>query len=454
MGARNGDLLGIAARACVPASFGEAGARALGAAVWRLSSVGAEADFRERDEPWLTDVFFRAILRGEAAASEARQSLTGAKEVEISGSGTDETEQEDDPVVAGDRRLRTASGSGRDALEADFRSRLETLSVGEGKTAALARAWLGRHGPLPLVPYRAWSVAELAKLDRSLAREEAALAALASGNDDSASAKAARALVAARSAEAARRLEGIPRADAEAIALEIDALELLHGRCHSIAYGMNRRGAGSVPALHVEGRRTRDGGTVGTGVDEVEGADAVLDAMAMDAFLWFAGVRETDGRRVCDFGPVRRYLEGPANARYLTGMIQDAVAGRRGSHFAQPGDGTPLKVSADQPLGTDDGDGGMTLSDTFAAEPDDCGEAKDRSRFYLEILGKLSPKLLRYFKLVRSGVSKGEALRLVGAKSAHFVQREACDLVRALGANRSPDFAELAALVKAIAKEQ
>ena len=462
------ELLESVRRECTEKAYG-ASAAEMAAQVDVLLRDGWKPTV-QRDVPWLTDVFLRGILDGESAQDEARRNLLSAwRELPgsvcplVSSSLTSPVScpdpSQENPVVEGDRKLRMLSESERGEAAQAFRHRLEELSDQPGKTGALARAWLGRHGPLPLVPFRAWSDAELLALAKRNSSEESALREngkrlfpLTCAEQANALSNRHAALSSARSAEAARRLSWLPTESFEAIATEIDSLDLLYRMIVSATYGMNRRGVGDIPALHVEGRRTRDGGTVGTGTDEIDGANAVLDSLAMEAFLWFAGTKEVDGSRVCDFGPVRRYVEGPANARYLIGMIQDAVAGRRGHELAVDPATAPVKTYADAPVHAEgSADETRTLADTFTAEEGD-DEERDRARFFRKVLGKLAPELMRYFQLVRGGMSKGEALKAVGAKSAHFVEREAKALLKELSTLNGPDFADLAGLVKDLLK--
>lgn len=461
------ELLESVRRGCTEKAYG-AGAAEMAAQVDGMLRDGWKPTV-QRDVPWLTDVFFQGILDGESAQDEARRNLLStwrelpgaAQPVSASSLSSPVScpAPSQDPVVEGDRKLRMLPESERDEAALAFRRELEELSDQSGKTGALARAWLGRHGPLPLLPFRAWSDAELQTLAKRMSAEESALKEngkqlfpLVCAEQANALSNRYAALSSARSAEAARRLSWLPEGAPEAIATEIDSLDLLYRMIVSATYGMNRRGVGNIPALHVEGRRTRDGGTVGTGADEIDGANAVLDSLAMEAFLWFAGTKEVDGSRVCDFGPVRRYVEGPANARYLIGMIQDAVAGRRGHELAVDPATTPVKAYADAPVHAEgSADETRTLADTFTAEEGD-DEERDRARFFRKVLGKLAPELMRYFQLVRGGMSKGEALKAVGAKSAHFVEREAKALLKELTTLNGPDFADLAGLVKDLLK--
>ena len=462
------ELLESVRRGCTEKAYG-ASAAEMAAQVDGLLRDGWKPTV-QRDVPWLTDVFLRGILDGESAQDEARRNLLSAWR-ELPGAAQPVSASrlsspvlcpdpsQEDPVIEGDRKLRMLPESERDEAALAFRRRLEELSDQPGKTGALARAWLGRHGPLPLLPFRAWSDAELLALAKRMSLEESALKEngkrlfpLTCAEQANTLSKRYAALSSARSAEAARRLSWLPEGAPEAIATEVDSLDLLYRMIVSATYGMNRRGVGNIPALHVEGRRTRDGGTVGTGADEIDGANAVLDSLAMETFLWFAGTKEVDGSRVCDFGPVRRYEEGPANARYLIGMIQDAVAGRRGHELAVDPATAPVKAYADAPVHAEESaDETRTLADTFTAEEGD-DEERDRARFFRKVLGKLAPELMRYFQLVRGGMSKGEALKAVGAKSAHFVEREAKALLKELLTLNGPDFADLAGLVKDLLK--
>lgn len=381
-----------------------------------LASGGAPT--MHRDVPWLTDVFFRGIV-GDGVTAVAAPSAADVPLPELIAE-LDACSREDrqaELVRLVDARFRQLPTDERRVVEADvlsaFRRAFGRLPE-KGKARALIAAWIGKHGPLPYAPFRAWGEDELE-------------AAVRASSDD---------VTAGLDAEHRRNRDR--------------GLEVLHALAVSVAYGMDRRGVGNVPALHVGGRSTRDGDVIGTDGDACVNVNMVLDTLAMNAFLWFMDMRESDGRRVPSYGPMRVYLEGPATARYLVGMVQDAVAGQRGKVLRGADAPAVTKVSLDEPLDDDD-DSSPARIDRLAAE-ESGGDEEETGRFFCKVIGTLAPRLYRYFVLVRKGTPKMEALKAVGAKSAHFVEREAKALLAELVALKGEDYAELAKLVSGLVK--
>ena len=299
----------------------DTGRAAMREAVDRLLAFGGTPTMH-RDVPWLTDVFFRGIV-GESSLASSGASAEGAELKDLlSELGSCEREDRLAELVRQiDERLRRLPEAGRlatsSAVLSAFRSTIERLPE-KGKVRALLAAWMGKHGPLPLAPYRAWDENELAEVVRAGAAD----------------------VTAGMDAERRRNRDR--------------ALEVLHALAVSVTYGMDRRGVGTVPALRVNGRQTRDGDVIGLNDDACVNVNMVLDTLAMNAFLWFMDMREQDGRHAPSYGPMRVYLDGPASTRYLVGMVQDAVAGQRSTVLRGANAPVVRKESLDEPLDGED----------------------------------------------------------------------------------------------------
>ena len=89
--------------------------------------------------------------------------------------------------------------------------------------------------------------------------------------------------------------------------------------------------------------------------------------------------------------------------------------------------------------------------ESLAAEAGD-GDEAEAGRFFRNVIGTLAPRLYRYLSLIREGTPKMEALKAVGAKSTHFVEREAKSLLAELAKLKGEDYAELAKLVSGLIK--
>ena len=340
-----------------------------------------------RDNPWLTTLYLQGILAGEDAQTDARMALLG------------------DAARTEPKPCRTTQ-----AHESPPRYGLEEAR-----------------------------------------RVAAEFAAACAADPDGPSARRRRLLAEARDEAGIARLDWLDERARDVIMLEIDALGVLYDLCVAITYGMNRRGVGKVPALHVERRQTRDGDWIAASPDDVASADMILDSLAVQAFLWFTGAARRGTSEVCDFEPVRRRVAEPDSPAYIVGMVQDAVAAARGRELRTGGAPTLVKERLDAPVAVDDEGGERTMLDTLPA--DEASEAdvdSDQARFFAHVIGALSPKLYRYFKLIRNGTPKMKALEAVGAKSAHFVEREAKLLVAELAKHDDDDFRELANLLGSV----
>lgn len=364
-------------------AVGFVGGDALAAKVEACGNATGRTSFH-RDNPWLTTLYLQGILAGEDAQTDARKGLLG-----------DAVRAEPVP----DREPRPDGAPPRYGLD-------------EARAVA----------------------AEL----------ETACAAAPDGTP----ARRRRQLAEARDAAGVARLDWVDDRGRRALALEIAALGVLYDLCVAIAYGMNRRGVGKVPALHVERRQTRDGDWIAASPDDIASADMILDSLAVQAFLWFTGATRRGESEVCDFEPVRRRVAEPDSPDYIVGMVQDAVAAARGRELRANGAPTLVKEHLDAPVAADDEGGERTMLDTLSngGEGDEKPDL-DRARFFANVVGALSPKLFRYFKLIRGGTPKMKALEAIGTKSAHFVEREAKLLVAQLAKHEGEDFRELANLL-------
>lgn len=379
-------LLAVAARA-----VGFVGDDALGAKVEACGAESGKSTFH-RDNPWLTTLYLQGILAGEDAQTDARKALLGDA-------------------------ARTESAPYR-ATQAEVDG---TMSHTDGAPP--------RYG---LDEARAVA----AELDAACATEPNGMTA-----------RRRRRLAEARTAASVAWLDWLDEREREALGLEIDALGVLYDLCVAITYGMNRRGVGKVPALHVERRQTRDGDWIASSPDDIASADMILDSLAVQALLWFTGAARRGVSEVCDFEPVRRRVAEPDSPDYIVGMVQDAVAAVRGRELRAGGAPTLVKESLDAPVADDEGNE-RTLLDTLPTGDSD-GERpdSDQARFFANVMAALSPKLFRYFKLIHAGTPKMKALEAIGAKSAHFVEREAKALVSELAKHDGDDFRELANLL-------
>lgn len=429
----------------------------------------------QRDLPWLTDVFFLGILAGEDVQAAARASLLAqwGKLVEVGQLPAQESEKsvagpsehcgeltDAASVRMADCAVRLMSRTSRPSEASRLKMSLKTfMKSADADAASLARCWIGKHGPLPLADYRDWTEAQLDVLCERMCAEGEALSRAESApvdNKDEFAAevlrKRASALSEARSRPAVMRLTWLPEGGRELLATSVECLDHLHKLVYFVTYGLDRYGAGAIPALRVAGRRARDGGVVGVAENEYGNANMVLDNLAMGAYLKLMDVRERNGRRVACFGPLRKHVQGPLTSDYLIGMVQNAVANLRG-HELLGGKGARIsKIHIDEPRKGKDGEEGHALMDTLPSSAKTADDEKDRSAFFKSVIGSLAPNLLRYYSLVNSGVSKGEARKRVGAKSAHFVEREINAIVKELAELQGEDFAELSRMLREVSE--
>lgn len=431
-----------------------------------------------RDLPWLTDVFFRGVLAGEDVQAAARRQLVGEWQTltdsacPTSGGVDDRREKrtgqadpkpfvtrevvDESSLQTMDKMLRQLPRNARDEEVSRFRKGLKGIvrrTVGAKRFLDWVRCWLGKHGPLSLADYREWGEEELYSCAERQADEERLLKSCETASFETSQdfivanvRKKASALLSARDRVSALRLTWLPDGGAERLVNEIDCLEILHSLAVAVAYGLNHRGVGCIPAMRLSGRKVRDGGIISDNPDEFGNVNMVLDTLAMNAFLKLMDIREVGGCRVPCFGPLRRYLNGPFQPTYLVGILQNTVANLRGGVLLDPNGEPIFKETTDAPVGMDDGQEGRTILDTLKA-PDDDTEEEDQARFFRTVVGSLAPNLFRYFRLIRDGKSKGEALKVVGAKSTHFVEREAKTLIKELAKLKGEDVTKLSKML-------
>lgn len=436
--------------------------------------VGGNRTTMHQDLPWLTDVFFHGILSGEDVLANARASLLTQwrKLVDIGLPPTRETDgaaaneslkewgelSDAKSVCEADRAVRLMPVERRADAASRLRRNIAALLKrvdADARTVASARCWNGKHGPLPLTDYREWSNDQLDALGEQACVEDAMLQRVETAPVDNKEEfvaerlrKQAGDLKDARSRSAAMKLTWLPEGDCELLATEVECLDLLHKLVYSVTYGLDRYGSGAIPPLHVAGRQARDGGIVGIAENEHGNVNMVLDNLATGAYLKLMDVRERMGHRTACFGPLRRHVEGPFTTDFLVGMVQNAVAGLRGRELLGGKRRKIRKVSIDEPQKSKCGEEGEALAATLPSPVETADDKKDRALFFKTVVGGLAPELLRYFSLIQSGMPKGEALKRVGAKSAHFVEREIKSILKELDKLKGEDFAELARMLR------
>ena len=255
----------------------------------------------------------------------------------------------------------------------------------------------------------------------------------------------------------------------ERIANGIVGVELLWALSRESASRMNARGSGAIPAFHLAGRTTRDGRVVESSSDSLYSVDQALDEMAMRAYCQLLAAREVDGMTVVTYEPFREYMEGEFNAKHLTALVDNAVANKK-YLVTRPKGALPIvTVSIDAPLNSNgDEEDSAALIDILP--DDDTDIPDDYVNFVLVVTKRYAPTMWRYLRLVEWGisasdikrlretgmaeladkyapgdqVSKGDALKMVGARTPHLVERERASLVKALEGVNGSDYQEMA----------
>ena len=259
----------------------------------------------------------------------------------------------------------------------------------------------------------------------------------------------------------------------ERIANGIVGVELLWALSRQSASRMNARGSGAIPAFNLAGRIMRDGRAIDASREALYSVDEALDTMVMRAMCQFQAGRTVDGVNISTYEPFREYMEGEFNGKHLTALIDNAIANKRCAIVRPRGGAFVSTISIDAPVdGDDDGEGGSALIDMLpggGGNPPD-----DYSRFVFAVAKRHAPTMWRYLRLVTWGisasdierlreggmsslvdkytpgevVSKGDALKMVGAKTPHLVERERAALLKALEGVKGRDYQEMAARLK------
>jgi len=264
----------------------------------------------------------------------------------------------------------------------------------------------------------------------------------------------------------------------ERIANGIVGVELLWAMAHNSSRRMNMRGSGAIPAFNLAGRITRDGREIASSEGALYSVDQVLDFMVQDAICQFKAGRDVNGEVVVTYEPFREYLEGEFNDKYLTALVDNAIANKRYA-VVRPKGALPVVVSSIDAPASPDGDGDEDsplvglISGKESAPPD------DYSKFVLVFAKRFAPMMWQYLRLVELGisasdigrlrekgmseladkyvpgdlVSKGDALKMVGAKTPHLVERERAALLKALDGVVGRDFQDLAEKLKQALKK-
>ena len=255
----------------------------------------------------------------------------------------------------------------------------------------------------------------------------------------------------------------------ERIANGIVGVELLWALSRESAGRMNARGSGAIPAFHLAGRTTRDGRVIESSSDALYSVEQALDEMAMRAYCQLSAAREVDGMTVVTYEPFREYMEGEFNARHLTALVDNAVANKKYLVTRPKGTLPIVTVSIDAPLNPDgDEEGSATLIDILPGHDTDIPD--DYVNFVLVVTKRYAPTMWQYLRLVECGisasdikrlreagmaeladkydpgdqVSKGDALKMVGARTPHLVERERASLLKALEGVNGSDYQEMA----------
>ena len=285
-------------------------------------------------------------------------------------------------------------------------------------------------------------------------------------------------LLAANDTESVLSLRDVPDEVKERIANGIVGVELLWALAQSAARRLNNRGSGKIPAFHLGGRLGRDGRLIEASDTAFNSVEQSLDYMVQKAFCLLIDGREVNGVNIVTYEAFREYLEGEFNDKYLMALIDNAIANKK-YLVLRPKDAPPVVVtSIDEPINSDgDGKDETTrieiIPDTGHAPPD------NYARFVFAVTKRFAPRMWRYLRLVEWGisasdikrlrdegmseladkydpgdmVSKGDALKMVGAKTPHLVERERAALLKALEDVKGRDYQEMAKKLKAALKK-
>ncbi len=265
----------------------------------------------------------------------------------------------------------------------------------------------------------------------------------------------------------------IPDDVKERIANGIVGIELLWALAHNASRRMNMRGSGAIPAFNLAGRITRDGRAIESSAGALYSVEQALDFMVQDAVCQLSAGREINGVNVVTYEPFREYREGEFSEKHLTALIDNAIANKRYAVVRPKGAVPVVTIPIDAPVNPDDeGEESSPLVDMLPGK--EYAPPDDYSNFVFVVTKRFAPTMWQYLRLVEWGisasdierlrgkgmseltdkydpgdlVSKGDALKMVGAKTPHLVERERAALLKALDGVAGIDFQEMARKLK------
>ena len=261
------------------------------------------------------------------------------------------------------------------------------------------------------------------------------------------------------------------------IANGIVGMEILWALSYSASRRLNARGSGKIPAMRLKGRIGPDGRRYEDSQYALNSVGQALDAMVMEAISRMLVARDVSGVEIVTHAVFREYREGEFDDKYLTAIVDNAIANRKHAYVCPETGPRIVVISGDEVSGQDDdGESGRSIFDTII------GVAKESPRDYawfaLDVVKKHTPKLWNYMRLVEWGISasdikqmqkgglkefaekydpgdkvqKSDALKIVGATTTHLVEREREALLKALETQRGADYEVLVGRLKNVLK--
>lgn len=268
--------------------------------------------------------------------------------------------------------------------------------------------------------------------------------------------KACEVVLAMNDVQQVLRLNAVSDDAKERIANGIVGMELLWALAYNASRRLNARGSGKVPAFWLEGRIGRDGRAFEASESALYSVDNALDEMVEEAICRIQVAREVNGTNVVTYAAFREYREGEFDDTYLTAMLDNAIANRKHVVVCPRNGPTITIVSINK--GDGQGEDGKEEDPTERIPAPERHDPRDFEWHALGVVKQYAPKLWDYMRLVEWGISasdidrmrrngleelaekysphdvvqKGDALKIVGAKSAHFVERERMALLKVL----------------------
>ena len=274
-------------------------------------------------------------------------------------------------------------------------------------------------------------------------------------------------------ARAVLQLNAISDGVKDRIANGIVGMEILWALAYHASRRLNVFGSGAIPGFHLGGRISRDGRAIENPSNALYNVDLALDTMVLEAMSRMLSAQDIGGTNIVTYAAFRDYREGEFDDTYLTAIVDNAIANRKHA-IVRPKTAPVIEtVSGDEVNGQDGADsGGLSIFDTIVATAKE--SPRDYAWFALNVVKEHTPKLWNYMRLVEWGlsasdikrlrrtglgeladkyspldkVSKGDALKIVGATTAHLVERERAALLKALESQRGADYEILAERLK------